>query len=208
VIALTVAAIAFFSARGFSGETRSILAWNAFAGATLVMTWLRMLLADARTSIREARLQDPNRTAIFLFIVIAAIFSLLAVALLLKSANGTGPRAASIVALAGGTVVVSWFLVHTIFAVHYAHLYYGQHGRSERKQAVNGGLDFPGDDAPGFLDFAYFSFVIGMTCQVSDVQITSRRMRRLALCQGLLAFLFNAIILALSVNLASTGLMH
>ena len=99
-------------------------------------------------------------------------------------------------------MVSSWFLIHTVFAMHYAHGYY--HDEDEGPGfASAGGLEFPNEKEPDFLDFAYFSFVIGMTCQVSDVQVSSQGMRRLALVHGLLSFVFNTVILALSINLAS-----
>ena len=99
-------------------------------------------------------------------------------------------------------MVSSWFLIHTVFAMHYAHGYYRDEDEGP-DFASAGGLEFPNEKEPDFLDFAYFSFVIGMTCQVSDVQVSSQGMRRLALVHGLLSFVFNTVILALSINLAS-----
>ena len=99
-------------------------------------------------------------------------------------------------------VIESWLLIHTVFTLRYAHVFY----RLEQEADVEGsgrGLIFPGGDNPDYEDFAYFSFVIGMTCQVSDVNITSRFMRRLALLHGLLSFAFNTVILALSINIIS-----
>jgi uncharacterized membrane protein len=99
-------------------------------------------------------------------------------------------------------VIESWLLIHTVFTLRYAHVFY----RLEQEADVegsDGGLIFPGGDNPDYEDFAYFSFVIGMTCQVSDVNITSRFMRRLALLHGLLSFAFNTAILALSINIIS-----
>jgi uncharacterized membrane protein len=87
-----------------------------------------------------------------------------------------------------------------MFGLRYAHLYYGE-GDSADKPI--GGLEFPSDDSPGYVDFAYFSFVIGMTCQVSDVQITSKSLRSLALIHGVLSFCFNTVILALTINTIS-----
>lgn len=101
------------------------------------------------------------------------------------------------VTLAAITVASSWLLVHSVFTLRYAHLYYGD----DRKQTKHpGGLDFPHEPEPDYLDFAYFSFVIGMTSQVSDVAIGSKQMRRAALAHGVLSFLFNTIIIALTVS--------
>ena len=104
--------------------------------------------------------------------------------------------------LAAATVVSSWFLIHTVFTMHYAHAYY-RDDDDDPSTIGSGGLEFPNEKEPDFLDFAYFSFVIGMTCQVSDVQISSQGIRRLALVHGLLSFLFNTVVLALAINLAS-----
>jgi len=137
-------------------------------------------------------------------VILAAVTSLFAVAILVGGAKGLGPRALTEhLVLAGATVLSSWFLVHTVFAMHYAHTYY--HDSDNDPHTIEGaGLEFPNQKAPDFLDFAYFSFVIGMTCQVSDVQVSSQGIRRLALVHGLLSFLFNTVILALSINLASS----
>ena len=101
------------------------------------------------------------------------------------------------------TVIFSWTLVHTVYGLRYAHAFYGDNGEPGGHQHA-GGLIFPGDRTPNYFDFAYFSFVIGMTCQVSDVQITSRRMRRIALVHSILSFGFNTMILALLINTVSS----
>jgi uncharacterized membrane protein len=103
-------------------------------------------------------------------------------------------------ALATITIVLSWVFIHTIFAVHYAHDYYGEHG------AKKSGLNFPADDDPDYWDFVYFSFVIGTTCQVSDVAVESRLIRRTVAAHGVLSFLFNTALLALMVNIAASAI--
>ena len=95
-------------------------------------------------------------------------------------------------------MALSWFLVHTVFAFRYGHLYYGDDEDEPANHAA--GLEFPKEPAPDYLDFAYFAFVIGMTFQVSDVEISSRRLRRLVLFHGIISFLFNTVILALSIS--------
>src|SRR5207249_578612 len=102
------------------------------------------------------------------------------------------------IALSILAVICSWLLIYTAFAIRYAHIFYGPSKSETEKRA--GGLLFPGTTEPDYLDFVYFSFVIGMTCQVSDVQISAGRLRRIALLHGILAFMFNTIILALSIN--------
>ena len=97
------------------------------------------------------------------------------------------------------TIIGSWLLVHTIFAMHYAHEYYQDHQTQSECKA--GGLAFPEDIEPDYWDFLYFSFVIGMTSQVSDIQITSRSMRRLSLLHSILSFFINTAIVAMSINI-------
>lgn len=99
-------------------------------------------------------------------------------------------------------MVTSWTLLHTLFGLRYAHTFYGDSQQSGVHEHA-GGLIFPGNRPPDYFDFAYFSFVVGMTCQVSDVQITSRRMRHLTLAHSVLSFGFNTIILALLINTVS-----
>lgn len=173
------------------------ISWDAFAVVNLLLAWGGMMLTGARSRVREARLQDSNRAAIACCLIVAALVSLLAAGVLLGSAKSLeGDDVLGHVALAAATVISSWFLVHTLLAVHYTHLFYsGTEGE---------GLEFPEEKTPDFLDFAYFSFVIGMTFQVSDVQVTSRPMRRIVLLHSLLSFAFNTVIVAFSINLATT----
>ena len=103
--------------------------------------------------------------------------------------------------VSAASIMLSWGFLNTLFALHYAHGYYGDYGEEHR------GLDFPGGGEPGYWDFAYFAVVIGMTFQVSDVQVTSRELRRMVLVHGVIAFFFNVFIVAVSVNiLAGRGL--
>jgi uncharacterized membrane protein len=150
-------------------------------------------------------LVDPRRWVILAIIVAAATVSLVALGFTLQRAPQETPAALGArLALAGLTVVTSWMLTHVMFALHYAHHYYGDGpapGDDDR-----GGLAFPGEEQPDYWDFLYFSFVVGMTCQVSDVQVTSPAMRRITLLHGVLSFFFNTVILALSVNLLAGAL--
>jgi len=204
LVSLAVAVIIFFLALGhFKLSIQLILTWNGFALTAIVLAWLKILFSEARIAVRAAKLQDAGRTAIFIFVIAAAVASLFAVLFLLGSAKELHGKALSGHVLgAAGTVVCSWWLIHTIFALHYAHVYY-QKCDTDPDGQDGEGLEFPGKEPPEFLDFAYFSFVLGMTFQVSDVQITSRRIRALALVHGLLSFLFSTVILALAINLAS-----
>jgi uncharacterized membrane protein len=203
-IALIVSLIVFILTMGrLQWVVQAIAVWNVFAWSSTVLAWIRIGLAGAKTSVQAAKLQDTARFVIFLFVVFAAVSSLASVAILIGGAKGLGQKTLTEhLFLAAATVVSSWFLVHTVFAMHYAHGYYHDEDEGPGFSSA-GGLEFPNEKEPDFLDFAYFSFVIGMTCQVSDVQVSSHGMRRLALVHGLLSFMFNTVILALSINLAS-----
>jgi uncharacterized membrane protein len=203
LIALVVAGGSFAGAWHFGLPVRVLFGWNVFAIASTALAWAHILGAHARTSVRETKLQDSSRTAIFVLVVGAALASLFAVGVLLVTAKGlSSGDAARHALLAIGTVICSWSLTHTIFTLRYAHLFY-RHVRGQPADAAGSGLLFPEEKHPDYLDFAYFSFVIGMTCQVSDVQVTARAIRRTAFLHGLLSFVFNTVILALSLNLAS-----
>jgi uncharacterized membrane protein len=204
MLALVVSCICFILTIGrFEPAVQAIAVWNAFAWSVICLSWLRIVFADARTSVQTAKLQDTARSVIFLFVILAAVISLSAVAILVGGAKGMAHKALSEhLLLAAATVVSSWFLIHTVFTMHYAHAYY-RDDDDDPNTAGSGGLEFPNEKEPDFLDFAYFSFVIGMTCQVSDVQVSSQGIRRLALVHGLLSFLFNTVVLALAINLAS-----
>jgi uncharacterized membrane protein len=149
---------------------------------------------------RSAKAQDESRLAILILVVASACTSLLAIGFMLKDNKGLPAAILTLhIMLSGVTVLCSWLLVHTMFALHYSHYYYRD--ESETTSEGTGGLDFPSEQQPDYWDFLYFSFVIGMTCQVSDVQITSRPIRRLALVHGILTFFFNTVILALSISI-------
>jgi len=203
LIAVFAAVIAFLVTGGrFRLSLQTIFAWNAFAWCFILFSWIKIAFADARTSVQTAKLEDTGRMVIFVFVLLAAVTSLCAVAILIGEAKGLSKGILiGHLLLAGGTVVSSWVLVHTVFTMHYAHAYYR---KSDDEECSEGeGVEFPNEKEPDFLDFAYFSFVIGMTCQVSDVQISSHHIRRVALVHGLLSFLFNTVILALTINLSS-----
>ncbi len=167
----------------------------------LGLSWLVMLHATPATMRQNAKRQDEGRLVILSLITAAACASILAIGFILHDTKGaTATLLVLHLGLAITTIVGSWLLVHTIFALHYAHSYY-QDGRKSLAESKAEGLDFPGDIEPDYWDFLYFSFVIGMTSQVSDVQIESRAMRRLALIHGVLSFFFNTTIVAMSINI-------
>lgn len=184
----------------FSLSTRILCIWDAGTICFLASTWVLMVQAIPKTMRRNAQSQDEGRLVILSLITAAACASILAIVFILRE---TKDREIGVVIthviLAIITIIGSWLLVHTIFAMHYAHEYYQDHKTHSDSKA--GGLDFPEDIEPDYWDFLYFSFVIGMTSQVSDVEITSRSLRRLALVHSILSFFFNTAILAMSINI-------
>jgi uncharacterized membrane protein len=193
--------------------TQVLVAWDSGIICLLTLAWSVIVTAHPRQIKQRAQTQDSNRLFIAFFVVSAAVASLFAVVFVLGTSKNLPPDLLGLhIALSGVSVVGSWLMVHTVFTLRYAHYYYAPKHLQRSHQAAPtnlqeshaGGLDFPGDKLPDYWDFAYFSLVLGMTFQVSDVQITSRLMRRLALLHGLLSFAFNTIIVALSINIISS----
>ena len=192
--------------RRVNPATLIMAVWLVYTVASLGLIWTTILTAHPRHLAALFKAQDMSRILSFVFIILAAFASLAAIVVLFELGSGAGKNL--YITLSGLVVVSSWVLVHTVFTLRYAHLYYEKQPDETEKQGLAGGLSFPGDDAPDYLDFAYFSFVIGMTSQVSDVVITSKTMRRLALIHGVLAFFFNTSIIAISINTLLTVLQR
>ncbi len=181
-------------------RTHAVLSWDV--GVLVYLGGAALLFGTERRSRMaiDAAAQQEGEWTIFSLTIAAAVFSLVATLgefAAIKDVHG--PDRDLHVLLVVVTLFASWLMVHTTFAFRYAHEFYTQ----SDGEAPDGGLQFPGKDDPDYLDFVYFALVLGMTFQVSDVQITSRKLRRLATIQGLLSFLFNTVIFALSVNLAA-----
>ncbi|MEO5782593.1 MAG: DUF1345 domain-containing protein [Ginsengibacter sp.] len=198
IICLVLAIIVYFVAdiKNINSLTRVMIGWNTFSLCMIIMTWITFKITTHTEIRKQAGVQDSSRVVIFIIILISTFASFLAVLLLLISKDKATEVLDIPVAVSG--MAFSWFLVHTIFAMRYAHIFYGDH--ETKPDAPAGGLDFPDDEKPGYMDFAYFSFVLGMTFQVSDVQVTSKRLRKLALLHGILSFAFNTFIVALTIN--------
>jgi uncharacterized membrane protein len=172
--------------------------WDVGVALYLVLTFWMMRNASIAEIRKRAGVQDEGALALLILIPGAAIASLVAITFQVARAPDAAPDGWLGLVLGMGTILLSWFLVHTIFALHYAHEFYGE-GRDSKV----GGLDFPGGEDPDYWDFLYFSFVIAMTSQVSDVQVTGRIMRRIVNAHGVLSFFFNLSVLALTVNMLS-----
>lgn len=176
-----------------------IFSWDVFCIFLLVLTWITFYSTAPREIRNEARLQDPKSIIIFFVVLVASSVSLLGVILLISGNTDSQSDKIFQLVVTIACMVLSWALLHTIFTTRYAHLYYADHSIQENKHT--GGLDIPDEKKPDFVDFAYFSFTIGMTFQVSDIEISGRRIRRLALWHAMLSFGYNATIIALTVNI-------
>ena len=185
---------------------RLTLVWILAVAIFLTLMALAVVALPPDRLRQRARRIDPRRWVILALIIAAATVSLFALGFTLQKPPEETPLAqARRLGLAGLAVAFSWTLTHSTFALHYAHHFYGD-GPRPGSEDDRGGLAFPGAELPDFLDFLYFALVVGMTCQVSDVQVTSRSMRRLTLLHGVLAVFFNTVILALAVNLLASSL--
>jgi uncharacterized membrane protein len=173
----------------------AITGWCAAALTYLLWVWLSIGKLDAPGTEEHATREDPARGTTDILVLFASVASLVAVVVLLaqaKSENGVGKELVPILGIA--SVVLSWFLVHTLFTLRYARLFYT--GR-------NGGIDFNQKDDPRYIDFAYLAFTLGMTFQVSDTSIQNFAIRSTALRHGLLSYLFGSVILAATINLVA-----
>jgi len=177
--------------------TRLLVSWDIFVTFYLVLAYIMMFRCGIAHIRRRAVLQDDGRFLILLVTALGAFASIAAIVFELGASHRGVPE----LTLATVTIALSWAAVHTIFALHYAHDYY--------RGAKPGGLQFPsGDehDHADYWDFVYFSFVIGMTAQVSDVGITDKTIRRTATAHGIISFVFNTALVALMVNIAASAI--
>ena len=189
-IALAIA----LSAAGVQPEVGILLAFDVAAVLFLAATLVMIARSDSHSIRNRARKEDEGYWGFLLGSAAVALVALLALAAELHASKHAGSLQ---IALAVCSVVLAWLFMNTIFALHYAHEFYGENG------GKRAGLEFPGGSEPDYWDFVYFAFVLGMTFQVSDVQIGERTIRRVALVHGVIAFFFNVIVIAVSVNIVA-----
>jgi uncharacterized membrane protein len=177
--------------------TRLLIGWDIFVALYIVLVYVMVLRSGLAHIRRNAALQDDGRFLILLVVAAGAFASIAAIVFELGATRRGTPE----LTLATVTIALSWAAVHTVFALHYAHEYY--------RGSKPGGLQFPsGDqhDHADYWDFVYFSFVIGMTAQVSDVGITDKTIRRTATVHGIISFVYNTALVALMVNIAASAI--
>jgi uncharacterized membrane protein len=201
VICTCLSALAWFILRKCDFEFRvaSLIIWIVFACTYLLMSWLVFVTCSKEQMRVHAGREDGSRTFVSLLLMVSSFAGMLTVLVLIVAGDTAGISQPSFLAIIIASMFLSWAMVHTTYTFHYAHLYYDdKEGEPEQHAA---GLDFPGEQEPDYLDFAYFSFVIGMTFQVSDVQVTSHHVRKQTLVHALLSFGLNTVVVALAINL-------
>jgi uncharacterized membrane protein len=179
--------------------TRLLVSWDVFATFYLALVYFMMWRSEHRNVKRNAVLQDDGR---FLILLVTALGAFASIAAIVFELGGTHHAVPQLV-IATATIALSWAVVHTAFALHYAHDYY--------RGPKSGGLQFPSgekSDHADYWDFVYFSFVIGMTAQVSDVGITDKTIRRTATVHGIISFVYNTALVALMVNIAASAISN
>jgi uncharacterized membrane protein len=175
-------------------QVSSLLAWDTGAAVFCAWVWVAVRGADAATTERIATREDDSRPAADLVLIAASVASLLGVGLaLLKASGESGTARALTTTVAAATVALSWLAVQTVFTLRYAHLYY----------LDGGGIDFHNEKAPDYGDFAYLAFTLGMTYQVSDTDLMSKRIRTTALRHALLSYVFGIAVIAITINVVA-----
>lgn len=171
----------------------ALVGWDVAALVFLVWVWLVIAPMDARDTATHAKRENPDRVASDVILLSAALASLVAVGFVLADGNSShGTKRDLVAILAVASVALSWLAVHTLYTLRYAELYHAD---------PTGGIDFHSDEEPRYLDFAYVSFTLGMTFQVSDTDLNARPIRAAALRQALLSYLFGTVVLASMINL-------
>ena len=178
--------------------TRALLGWDVLIAVYLLLVYTMVFRSGLSHIQRNAVLQDDGR---FLILLVTALGAFASIAAIVFELGASHQHSVGELALATVTIALSWAGVHTTFALHYAHEYY--------RGAKPGGLQFPSGDqheSADYWDFVYFSFVIGMTAQVSDVGITDKTIRRTATVHGIISFVYNTALVALMVNIAASAI--
>jgi uncharacterized membrane protein len=189
-VGLAVGLVVSIASAGILGP---LVGWDAAALVYVSWAWAVMWPSDPRATGDLAVREDPGRATMDVILLAASVTSLASVGSVIAAGASHGPVSPKVAGVLGvASVVLSWFLVHTVFTARYARLYY---------TGPVGGISFNEDDPPQYTDFAYLAFTIGMTYQVSDTNLQDRSIRRTALRHGMLSYLFGAVILATTVNL-------
>lgn len=192
-----VAVLLVFLPHSWPGELRVLSAWNGASVCYLALAWRTILRCDATRTRQLSRREDEMRPVIDALLLLASFGSLLGVLRALIHAGQSKDAFSMHLTLAAiATVILSWALIHTIYAFHYARLYY-------EGQGAGGGVNFHGDEPPDYLDFCYLSFAVGTTFGATDSEIGGRSIRRTILKHCVLAFGFATIVVSLAISVVS-----
>lgn len=201
IISIALGGVIFFAVPAKLGQEVKLLAsWDFGIISFLILVGLTIFDATPSQTLRVSRLREPNSFAILVFVVFTSCISIIVIGFMLVDIKLTPKPISTIqIWLSLAAVICSWLLTHTMFALHYARTYYNEVDDSDLNKYA-GGLEFPTDEPPDFLDFMYFAFTIGFTSQTSDVSITTRLLRRLVLFHEIVSFFFYSVIIATTVN--------
>lgn len=194
LLSLATSIALFFAFSQFPMLMRLLIGWIGFSLTYNILCWIIITNAPIDLIKRKAEEEDGSKAFVFSMLILATFASMFAVLMLIISDQSAEVNNGLLITTVIGAMILSWTLVHSVFTFHYAHKYY-------REGDKGSGLDFPGNEPPGYFDFAYFSFVIGCTFQVSDVTISDKSIRKTVLFHGLLAFALNTFVVALTINI-------
>jgi len=172
--------------------------WIVFTISFLIFSWIVILKRPVEQIRKKAKEDDGSVAFVFLMVLVSSFSGILTVLLIIISKDSSIHQSILFLPSCVLGLILSWVMVHTIYIFHYAHKYYDT---LLKNKSIEGGLEFPGNEVPDYIDFAYFSFGLGCTFQVSDISVTSRKIRRIALVHGLLSFVLNTFVVALTINL-------
>lgn len=173
-----------------------VIGWTISATWYLISVWSDVAHLDARETLEAATREDNSRAAARILTLSSSVASLVTVLFgLARASSAATPLEVALIVMSLATLITSWAVIHCVFTLRYAHLYYSE---------PIGGIDFPGDDSPTFRDFAYLAFTVGMTYQVADTDITNSTFRRALLGHALLSYVFGAAIIAVAINVVAS----
>ena len=177
----------------------AMTSWIVFTLSFLICSWIVVIQRSVQQIRKKAKEDDGSVAFVFFMVLISSFAGMMTVLLIIISKDSAIRQSLLFLPSCILGLILSWVMVHTIYIFHYAHKYYDI--KSKNNAEIVGGLKFPGDDDPDYLDFAYFSFGLGCTFQVSDISVTSKKIRRITLFHGLLSFVLNTFVVALTINL-------
>lgn len=177
----------------------AMTSWIVFTLSFLICSWIVVFQRSVQQIRKKAKQDDGSVAFVFFMVLISSFAGMFTVLLIIISKDSAIRQSLLFLPSCILGLILSWVMVHTIYIFHYAHKYYDT--KPKNNTEIVGGLKFPGDDEPDYLDFAYYSFGLGCTFQVSDISVTSKKIRRITLFHGLLSFVLNTFVVALTINL-------